>query len=758
MAADEQQVATPISAKKSKALAADENGAAPSDPVSAKKSKKKAKDGETPVKRKRDSTSSAEPAGEEATPKKKSKKASGDSAEEGSAKKSKKKPKKSKEPEAPTEEPEKEDFDGSADASTSSDEANGAGTEAAGEVDGSSDSPEEPPPADEEDREDDPNSLDNFRLSPAVKAALRRKSITSLFPIQVQTFDLAMDGIDIIARARTGQGKTLAFVLPIVERLKMLKESGGKGAGAGFASRSKLPSVIVLAPTRELAKQVGDDFEYIGRAAGMSVVCVYGGAPMGPQERALFRGVDIVVGTPGRIKDLLQRGSLKLNEVRFRVLDEADEMLDMGFVDDVETILKSVDDQSKVQTLLFSATVPEWVNKISKRFFREDKRVVDLVGGERQKASTNVRHLLMPCHTKQRFQLVADVIATYSLGGKVILFVDTKSAASEYAQNLAHLGARALHGDVVQQQREVVLKAFKSGAFQVLVATDVAARGLDISDVQLVLQAQVPRTVETYIHRSGRTGRAGNTGVSVLVADRWAGRIVAQIEHTAGVKFERVSPPQPADLVKVASAAVTTKVKAVGDSVVPLFEGSAQELIESTGLSPLAALAKALACLAGHTELKARSLLLSQQDQVTLLLRCVSPFYSPSYVLRFFEQHLTPDQTRAINGITLTADGCGAVFDVPVKDKDLYLKVLEAQEDGEEAEGEGEEGAAVGVAGLVVVVAAEAVGEGDMGETGGVVVVVAADGGVAEGNGQGVFFLTPYQYKLGHFPRLRLLP
>ncbi|CAI7786728.1 unnamed protein product [Closterium sp. NIES-53] len=339
MAADEQQVATPISAKKSKALAADENEAAPSDPVSAKKSKKKAKDGDTPVKRKRDSTSSAESAGEEVTPKKKSKKASEESAEEGSAKKSKKKQKKLKESEAPAEKSEKEDSDGSADASTSSDEANGAGTETAGEIDGSSDGPEEPAAADEEDREDDPNSIDNFRLSPAVKAALRRKSIESLFPIQVQTFDLAMDGIDIIARARTGQGKTLAFVLPIVERLKILKESGGKGAGAGFASRSKLPSVIVLAPTRELAKQVGDDFEYIGRAAGMSVVCVYGGAPMGPQERALFRGVDIVVGTPGRIKDLLQRGSLKLNEVRFRVLDEADEMLDMGFVDDVETIL-----------------------------------------------------------------------------------------------------------------------------------------------------------------------------------------------------------------------------------------------------------------------------------------------------------------------------------------------------------------------------------------------------------------------------------
>ncbi|CAI7890064.1 unnamed protein product [Closterium sp. NIES-53] len=271
---------------------------------------------------------------------------------------------------------------------------------------------------------------------------------------------------------------------------------------------------------------------------------------------------------------------------------------------------------------------------------------------------------------------------TTGSGGKVILFVDTKSAASEFAQNLAHLGARALHGDVVQQQREVVLKAFKAGSFQVLVATDVAARGLDISDVQLVLQAQVPRTVETYIHRSGRTGRAGNTGVSVLVADRWAGRIVAQIEHTAGVKFERVSPPQPADLVRVASAAVTAKVKAVGDSVVPLFESSAQELIDSTGLSPLAALAKALACLAGHTELKVRSLLLSQQDQVTLLLRCSSSFYSPSYVLRFFEQHLTPDQTRAINGITLTADGCGAVFDVPVKDKDLYLKAAAAASNG----------------------------------------------------------------------------
>ncbi|MBA0718988.1 hypothetical protein Golax_006698, partial [Gossypium laxum] len=353
----------------------------------------------------------------------------------------------------------------------------------------------------DEGKSEDPNLVSRFRISEAVRKKLKSKGIESLFPIQALTFDVILDGTDLVGRARTGQGKTLAFVLPILESLTNGTVKASRKNGYGRA-----PSVLVLLPTRELAKQVFEDFEVYGEVVGLTSCCLYGGAPYHTQEMKMKKGVDIVIGTPGRIKDHIERGNIHLGSLKFRVLDEADEMLRMGFVDDVELILGKVKDASKVQTLLFSATLPDWVKGIAARFLKTSKKTVDLVGKEKMKASTSVKHIVLPCSKSARSQLIPDIIRCYSSSGRTIIFTETKDSASELAGLLP--GSRALHGDIQQAQREVTLNGFRSGKFMTLVATNVAARGLDINDVQLIIQCEPPRDVEAYIHRSGRTGRA----------------------------------------------------------------------------------------------------------------------------------------------------------------------------------------------------------------------------------------------------------
>lgn len=518
----------------------------------------------------------------------------------------------------------------------------------------------------------DPMAVSNFNIGKALRDKLKAKGIESLFPIQAQTFEAVFDGNDMVGRARTGQGKTLAFVLPVLESLSQ----------SGYTKnlqRGRAAAVIVLAPTRELAKQVHADFETYGSAVGLSTVCVYGGAPYGPQENALRRGVDIVVGTPGRIKDHFERGTLNLKSLKFRILDEADEMLNMGFVDDVETILGGVDDPSKVQTLLFSATLPTWVQQIARKFLKATRKTVDLVGDEKMKASNSVRHLLLPGHYSMRTQLVQDVISCYGSGGRIIVFTETKNDASELAGALKSGTARALHGDIPQNQREVTLQGFRTGKFSVLVATDVAARGLDINDVQLVIQCEPPRDAETYIHRSGRTGRAGNTGVSVLFFDRKKEYMVPQIERKAGFKFERIAAPQPLDIAKASGNTATDSVLAVSDTVVPLFRQAAKDLVESSGLPILDILAKAIAKISGQTELKRRSLLTSHDDSTTLILKANTSMYSPTYAFNCLRKFLPETIINEVRRMNLTVDGKGAVFDVPSKNVDEFI----AEQEGE---------------------------------------------------------------------------
>ncbi|KAG5077792.1 hypothetical protein JHK82_056487 [Glycine max] len=514
-------------------------------------------------------------------------------------------------------------------------------------------------------KKEDPNALSNFRISEPLRQKLKEKGIESLFPIQAMTFDTVLDGSDLVGRARTGQGKTLAFVLPILESLINGPTKASRKTGFG-----RTPSVLVLLPTRELACQVHADFDVYGGAMGLSSCCLYGGAPYQGQEIKLRRGVDIVIGTPGRVKDHIEKGNIDLSQLKFRVLDEADEMLRMGFVEDVEMILGKVENVNKVQTLLFSATLPDWVKQIAARFLKPDKKTADLVGNTKMKASINVRHIVLPCTSSARAQLIPDIIRCYSSGGRTIVFTETKESASQLAGILT--GAKALHGDIQQSTREVTLSGFRSGKFMTLVATNVAARGLDINDVQLIIQCEPPRDVEAYIHRSGRTGRAGNTGVAVMLYDPKRSNI-SRIERESGVKFEHVSAPQPDDIAKAVSGEAAEMIIQVSDSVVPAFKSAAEDLLNNSGLPVIELLAKALAKAVGYTEVKQRSLLTSMENYVTLLLETGKPIYTQSFAYGVLRRFLPEEKVEAVKGLSITADGNGVVFDVAAKDLDIYL-------------------------------------------------------------------------------------
>lgn len=516
----------------------------------------------------------------------------------------------------------------------------------------------------------DPNALSNFKISAGTRARLEARGIKSLFPIQSMTLQKILDGCDLIGRARTGCGKTLAFALPVVELIGDEREERGAP-----------PKVLVLAPTRELAKQVAEEFEACAPQTLRSV-CIYGGAPYRPQEEALRRGVQVVVGTPGRVLDHIERGTLKLSGLRFLILDEADSMLDMGFKDDIQKVCDAMGSgvDSRRQVLLFSATLPPWVSKVAQQYMRKDKLVqVDLVQGEDQKASTDVRHIAIPCHWSSMPSTIADCLAVYGGSNKArtIVFCETKKECNELVVNpVIKMDCAALHGDIPQAQRETTLKAFREGRVRVLVATDVAARGLDMT-VDLVIQNKPPVTAsgrtdtETYVHRSGRTGRAGRKGICVTLFSPKYRFAVKEIESAVGNKFEWAGAPQPADIVSASALAVMEDVADVDDKVFPLFEDAAKKLIEEMGAQE--ALAAALACLTGHTkEMRSRSLLSNSDDFVTCQFQADQPIMSTGYVWTALRNVLPQEVTDDIRGMQLTADDMGAVFDVPSK----YMKSM----------------------------------------------------------------------------------
>lgn len=328
--------------------------------------------------------------------------------------------------------------------------------------------------------------------------AVEKLGYTQPTLIQVETIPLMLNGKDVLAQSQTGTGKTAAFMLPILQRL-------GRGNGT--------PRALVLAPTRELAKQVADATEGFARVSGSKVLAVYGGQSYEIQIRGLNRGVDILVGTPGRLLDFIRQGRLDLSQVEVLVLDEADEMLEMGFIDDVETIFEELPETR--QMALFSATLPAQIQKLASKYLNSPVKV-----------SINPKQVTV-AETEQRFFRVREETKLAALSclletddvTSALIFVRTKARAQDLADELMRRGfsADSLHGDLNQSRRELVLNRFRKGSVTLLVATDVAARGLDINDVSHVFNYDMPQDAEDYVHRIGRTGRAGKKGVAITL-------------------------------------------------------------------------------------------------------------------------------------------------------------------------------------------------------------------------------------------------
>jgi superfamily II DNA/RNA helicase len=346
----------------------------------------------------------------------------------------------------------------------------------------------------------------DFGIAEPICAALEAHGITTTFPIQALTLPIALDGHDLIGQARTGTGKTLAFGIPILERLRV----GTREANA--------PRALVVVPTRELAIQVADDLRAAGARVGTNVVTLYGGRAYEPQIEALA-SVDVVVGTPGRLLDLTRQNHLRLSSVAQLVLDEADKMLDLGFLPDVERILQLTPPAR--QTMLFSATMPGEIVTLARRHLSRPTHIRAEQHDEPAHVPTTEQHVFR-AHQLDKIEVLARVLQAEGRG-LTIVFSRTKRSADQVATALTAKGfaAAAVHGDLGQSQRERAMRAFRSGKVDVLVATDVAARGLDVDDVTHVINYECPEDDKAYLHRIGRTGRAGRDGVAVTFVD-WA--------------------------------------------------------------------------------------------------------------------------------------------------------------------------------------------------------------------------------------------
>jgi superfamily II DNA/RNA helicase len=336
--------------------------------------------------------------------------------------------------------------------------------------------------------------------------ALAAGGIVTMFPIQALALPIVLAGHDIIGQARTGTGKTLAFGVSLLQRL-----------GQFPATRPLAPAALVVVPTRELAIQVAGDLKTAGARMGARILTVYGGRAYEPQIEALRAGIDVVVGTPGRLLDLARQGHLSLSDVRSLVLDEADKMLDLGFLPDVERILQLT--PADRQTMLFSATMPGEVVTLARRHLRQPMHVRAEMHDEAEVVPLTVQHVFR-AHQMDKIEMLARLLQAEGRG-LTIVFCRTKRTADQVAEALTtrSFAAAAVHGDLGQAQRERAMRAFRHGKVDVLVATDVAARGLDVEDVTHVINYECPEDEKAYVHRIGRTGRAGRTGVAVTFID-----------------------------------------------------------------------------------------------------------------------------------------------------------------------------------------------------------------------------------------------
>ncbi|CBI41561.1 ATP-dependent RNA helicase CshA [Bacillus amyloliquefaciens] len=367
-------------------------------------------------------------------------------------------------------------------------------------------------------------TFQDFQLSSDLMKSINRMGFEEATPIQAQTIPLGLLNKDVIGQAQTGTGKTAAFGIPLVE--KMNPESPNIQA-------------IVIAPTRELAIQVSEELYKIGQDKRAKVLPIYGGQDIGRQIRALKKNPHIIVGTPGRLLDHINRRTIRLNNVNTVVMDEADEMLNMGFIDDIESILSNV--PSEHQTLLFSATMPAPIKRIAERFMTEPEHVKVKA---KEMTVSNIQQFYLEVQERKKFDTLTRLLDIQS-PELAIVFGRTKRRVDELAEalNLRGYAAEGIHGDLTQAKRMVALRKFKEGAIEVLVATDVAARGLDISGVTHVYNFDVPQDPESYVHRIGRTGRAGKTGMAMTFITPREKSMLRAIEQTTKRKMDRMKEP-----------------------------------------------------------------------------------------------------------------------------------------------------------------------------------------------------------------------
>jgi ATP-dependent RNA helicase RhlE len=372
-----------------------------------------------------------------------------------------------------------------------------------------------------------PVAFETLGLDAQLIEGIRIRGFTSTTPIQSAVIPIVMDGSDLIGCADTGTGKTAAFLLPILNR--MLKARAAAPEERGFTR------VLVLAPTRELCGQIEDDVQGFTYHTDLTSIAVYGGVPMEPQERALKSGVDIVVATPGRLMDHMRSATVKFDKLDTLVLDEADRMMDMGFWPDVRRIVAALPDAAARQTLLFSATMPDDVMRLADEVVRDAKFVqVGSAGGP----AKSITHTVENVPAGQKAEWLAKFLRRTD--GPVLVFVRTKSGAERLARRLASGGlkAAALHADRTQAQRTQAVEGFRSGRYRVLVATDVAARGLDIDGITHVVNYEVPSNRETYVHRVGRTGRAEATGTALTLVSPEELRALQALQRSFGLELQ----------------------------------------------------------------------------------------------------------------------------------------------------------------------------------------------------------------------------
>ncbi|MBT2689197.1 DEAD/DEAH box helicase [Bacillus sp. ISL-47] len=408
------------------------------------------------------------------------------------------------------------------------------------------------------------NTLTKFQdlgISPATMKALKRMGFEEATPIQAQTIPLSLENKDLIGQAQTGTGKTAAFGIPMIDKIDNTKD---------------FIQGIVIAPTRELAIQVSEELYKIGYGKRTKVLSIYGGQDINRQIRALKNKPHIIVGTPGRILDHINRKTLRLDHVHTAILDEADEMLNMGFIDDIEAILAQIPEER--QTLLFSATMPAPIRRMAERFMK-DPQVVRVQAKEMTVSS--IEQYYIEVHEKNKFDVLTRLLDIQS-PELAIVFGRTKRRVDELAEalNLRGYMAEGIHGDLSQAKRISVLRKFKEGSIDVLVATDVAARGLDISGVTHVYNFDIPQDPESYVHRIGRTGRAGKTGVAMTFINPREKSYLHVVEKTTKRKMERMDAPTLDEAIEGQQKAVMDKIlQTIEENNLDSYKEAADELL-----------------------------------------------------------------------------------------------------------------------------------------------------------------------------------